>query len=31
MAELRKVRQGVENVAGRLNSHIDWHMDKGKK
>ena len=31
MHELRKVRNGVENVAHRLNTHIDWHMDKEKK
>lgn len=31
MVELRKVRTGIDNVAGRLNSHIDWHMDKEKK
>jgi hypothetical protein len=31
MAELRKVRNGVENVAHRLSTHIDWHMDKEKK
>lgn len=31
MAELRKVRHGIDTVAGRLNQHIDWHMDKDKK
>lgn len=31
MVELRKVRTGIDNVAGRLSSHIDWHMDKEKK
>ena len=31
MAELRKVRNGIDTVAGRLNQHIDWHMDKDKK
>jgi uncharacterized membrane-anchored protein YhcB (DUF1043 family) len=31
MVELRKVRSGIDTVAGRLNQHIDWHMDKGKK
>jgi len=31
MVELRKVRTGVENVANRLSTHIDWHMDKEKK
>jgi uncharacterized membrane-anchored protein YhcB (DUF1043 family) len=31
MSELRKVRSGVDAVAGRLNTHIDWHMDKEKK
>lgn len=31
MSELRKVRHSVETVAGRLNTHIDWHMDKEKK
>ena len=31
MSELRKVRSGIDAVAGRLNTHIDWHMDKEKK
>jgi hypothetical protein len=31
MSELRKVRSGIDVVAGRLNTHIDWHMDKEKK
>jgi len=31
MSELRKVRSGIDTVAGRLNTHIDWHMDKEKK
>jgi uncharacterized membrane-anchored protein YhcB (DUF1043 family) len=31
MVELRKVRSGIDAVAGRLNTHIDWHMDKEKK
>lgn len=31
MKELGKVKEGIDKVSERLSSHIDWHMDKGKK
>lgn len=31
MKELSKVKDGIDKVSERLSSHIDWHMDKGKK
>jgi len=31
MTELKKVKDGIDKVSDRLSSHIDWHMDKGKK
>ena len=31
MKELKKVKDGIDKVSDRLSSHIDWHMDKGKK
>ena len=31
MRELVKVKDGIDKVSERLTSHIDWHMDKGKK
>jgi hypothetical protein len=31
MKELNKVQEGISKVSERLSSHIDWHMDKGKK